>query len=102
MNITKIADDLCPIKSYKVRDNKPVWLTNELVELQKDRDYFYSKAKQTRDPGDWFIAQNMRNIANNAVNNVKARYIKHKIENNKENPKRFWRLIASLIIPNNR
>ena len=88
MSITKIADDLCPIKSYRVKDNKPVWLANELVELQKGRDYFYFKAKQRWDPRDWFIAQNMRNIANNAVNNAKARYIKHKIENNKENTKK--------------
>ena len=43
--IQEEADRQCPVRSFKIKNTKPCWLTNELIEQMKDRDYFYRKAK---------------------------------------------------------
>ena len=54
-DIILIADELTPKKKYKIRTEKPVWLANELLNMQKDRDYFYRKAKRSQTPHDWLV-----------------------------------------------
>ena len=49
--IIELADKLCPVRNYRVKSNKPQWLTREVLEAQKDRDYLYSKAMSTGDEG---------------------------------------------------
>ena len=73
--IIELADKLCPVRNYRVKSNKPQWLTREVLEAQKDRDYFYSKAMSTGDEGDWFIARQMRNIANKMTRSAKAEFV---------------------------
>ena len=55
-DITCIADDVTPKKYYKIRRDKPAWLTYDLLNMQKDRDYFYKKAKRTKTQADWQAA----------------------------------------------
>ena len=46
--INREANKQCPVRKYKIKHNKPCWLTNEILEQMKDRDYFYQKAKRTK------------------------------------------------------
>ena len=39
-------------------------MTKELIEMIKDRDYFYKKAKTSGDDDYWRIAKHLRNITN--------------------------------------
>ena len=39
------------------RNKTVAYLNNELLELQKDRDYFIQKLEITRDPGDKLITE---------------------------------------------
>ena len=97
--ITEEADRQCPIKHYKIRNSKPSWLTNELIEQMKDRDYFYQKAKKMNDEDDWNIAKFHRNQVNFNIRKAKADYIKDQLTNNEGNSARFWRSIKK-IMPN--
>ena len=90
-----IADELIPEKTYVVNNEVPAWLTPELLNLKKDRDYFFKKAKITGDDRDWFEARNLRNRTNIAIRAAKAEYIKDQLHENKDNPKKFWKLINS-------
>ena len=54
--ITEEADKMCPVREYRIRNSKPLWLANELIKQMKDRDYFYTKAKRTNNEDDWNIA----------------------------------------------
>ena len=44
-NITNVLDEMCPIKSFSIKNYRPDWMTKELIEQIKDRDYFYRRAK---------------------------------------------------------
>ena len=101
-DITKLADEITPKKEYKIRTNKPPWLTNELLNSQKDRDYFYRKAKRSKLQEDWLLARAHRNTVNIAIRNAKSNYIKDELTRNKSNPKKFWRTIHTDILPNNK
>ena len=53
-----ITDDLdknCPIRNFIIKNYRPDWINEQLLEQIRDRDYFYSKAKSTRDEDDWNI-----------------------------------------------
>ena len=93
------ADKQCPVKTYKIRNSKPYWLTNEIIEQMKDRDYFYQKAKKNESEDDWNIAKFHRNQVNFNVRRAKADYIKEQLECNEGNSAKFWRVIKQ-VMPN--
>ena len=95
--ITREADRQCPVRTYKLKHNKPCWLTNEIIEQMKDRDYFYQKAKQTNSEDDWNIAKFHRNQTNFNVRIAKAEYIKDQLRNNEGNSAKFWRTIKQVM-----
>ena len=97
--IFREADKQCPVKTYKIRNSKPCWLTNEIIEQMKYRDYFYQKAKKNRDEDDWNIAKFHRNPANFNVRKAKADYIKEQLIFNEGNGAKFWRVIKQ-VMPN--
>ena len=86
-------DKTCPMRNYVVRSHRPCWVTNDLIEQMKDRDYFYKKAKLTKDEDDWNIAKYLRNTTNYNTRQAKADYISAELESSKNDPKKFWRTI---------
>ena len=98
-NIVKEADKMCPVRKFRIRNNKPCWLTNKLIEQMKDRDYFYRKAKQTNSEDDWNIAKFHRNQVNFNMRKAKADFIKEQLRNHEGNNAKFWRTIKQ-IMPN--
>ena len=44
-NITSVLDIICPVRTFKIRNYRPDWMTKELIEQVKDREYLYKKAK---------------------------------------------------------
>ena len=101
-SLVSIAEEIVPQKEYRIKKEKPAWLTDELLNLQNDRDYFFKKAKITGDEGDWFVARNLRNRVNVAMRSAKAEYIKEQLNYNRDNPKKFWNLINTEIIPDDK
>ena len=95
--ITWEADKQCPIRTYKIRNTKPSWLTNEIIEQMKDRDYFYQKAKRYNSEDDWNIAKFHRNQTNFNVRKAKADFIKEQLKNSEGNSSKFWRTIKQII-----
>ena len=96
--IIKEVDRTCPVKTFTVKSNKPEWITNNLIEQMRDRDYFYNKAKKTKDEDDWNIAKLLRNVTNSNIRRrAKADFIINQLESSKDNPKKFWRVIKRVF-----
>ena len=91
------AERICPVRQFKIRNTRPCWITNEMIEQMKDRDYFYRKAKTTNSEDDWNIAKFHRNQANSSVRNAKADFIKDQLRNNEGNSAKFWRNIKQIM-----
>ena len=43
-------DAMCPLKTYKIKQEKEPWITNNLIELIKDKDKALRQAKRSKDP----------------------------------------------------
>ena len=52
-------DEMCPIRTFTIKNYRPDWMTYELLEQIKDRDYFYLKAKRSGDKDAWNIAKHL-------------------------------------------
>ena len=88
--ITNAADALCPLHEIQIRVNTAPYLTSELLELQKDREYFVQKADLSRDPGDRFIANCMIKKTRLEVRRAKSNYHKTQVMRYRKNPRKFW------------
>ena len=92
-----VIDEMCPIRSFHIKNYKPDWINSELLEQIKDRDYFYKKAKLTGDEDDWNIAKHLRNVTNANIRQAKRDFIVDELQDNKSDYKQFWKTIRSVI-----
>ena len=92
-----IVNDICPFRKSKYNKSRPPWITQELMELANDRDYQMALAK--RKPLDVVVlrAKSLRNEAKAAFKRAKEDYIKSRLEEHKDNPKKFWQEMANVI-----
>ena len=100
-SLMPILNDMCPIRTFKIRNYRPDWITPELVEQIKDRDYFYKKAKREGDADSWNIAKHLRNVTNANIRQAKREYILNEMDNCKGDSRKFWHLIRT-VIPSNK
>ena len=95
--VSLVLDKMCPIREFKVKNFRPNWVTNELLEQIKDRDYFYRKAKLSGDRDDWNIARYLRNTTNSNIRKAKREYILDELEANSGNCKKFCKVIKEVV-----
>ena len=88
---------ICPIRNLIVPESKPDWLTNDIVQLMRRRDKMYKEARRKKDPVLWRKATFLRNRVEMVIKTFKREKIKSELEQNRDNPKRFWGNINSLI-----
>ena len=95
--ITTILDQMCPIRTFNIKNYRPDWMSKELIELAKDRDYFYNKAKKQGDEDSWRIAKYLRNITNISIRQAKRDFVLNELDQNERDPKKFWKTIRKVI-----
>ena len=77
--IREHIDNMCPLKHCKVKQQKEPWITNELLELIKDKDAILKCARKRKDIQLWAEARRLRNQCVNRLRDVRAEFIKKKI-----------------------
>ena len=96
-----ILDEMCPVRTFLIKNYRPAWITAELIEQIKDRDYFYKKAKSSGEEDDWNIAKFLRNKTNANIRQAKRDFVLEELDNCQANCKKFWKVIKS-VVPNNK
>ena len=96
-NVTAVLDGMCPLRRFKIKNYKPEWMTNELIEQVKDRDYFYHRAKTTGDRDYWNIAKYLRNITNSRIRQAKREFVLAELQMHQNDAKKFWKVINDVI-----
>ena len=79
-NIMSTIDNMCPLKKYKVAKAKEPWVTNEILEMIKDKDRLLRRAKNKNTENDWILARNARNNTNYQIRRAKANFIQDNLE----------------------
>ena len=95
--MTYVLDAMCPLRTYHIKNYRPEWMTSELIEQIKDRDYFYKKAKMKGNRDDWNIAKFLRNTTNSNIRQAKRDFILERLRANEQDAKKFWKTIHSVI-----
>ena len=95
--LNKFLDNICPIKTFRSKDNTPAWISHDIITLSRDRDTAWAKAKLTDEDEDWAVARRLRNWANNSIKAAKADYLRSELAENRSNPKTFWRNIKHVL-----
>ena len=96
-----VLDDICPIRRCKYTNSRPEWITAELMELANDRDRAMKLAKREPTPNNVLQAKTLRNTAKLAYRRTREDFIKSKLEEHANDPKKFWNELAN-VIPGNK
>ena len=99
-NITKSIDNMCPLKTFKVRSTDKPWFTNEILEQIKDKDRALKRAKKSGKNDDWKLARRLRNDCLKEVRRAKSNFIQDELNTNWNDSKKFWQQINT-ILPKN-
>ena len=63
--VTKILDEMAPIKTYQVRKKYAPWLSPDLKSEMEDRDVAQKVAQESGAQEDWKKYRKVRNSVNN-------------------------------------
>lgn len=91
-----------PIRTYNVRVDKPLWITDEITELLGDRERAFEDAIKLNDDNLLAEAKRLRTELKIALRNAKTEYIRNNLNNNKNNPKNMWAEMNKLIKSNSK
>ena len=94
--IEEEIETMCPFRTFSVRKFDDPWITNEVIEMIRDRDELFKTAKRLGRAEDWTRAKVARNETAGHLRNLKAQYLVDQQNVNSENPKRFWRNISAV------
>ena len=89
---------MCPIKFIRIRQNSPPWITHEIVEAINDRNLSYKLSHREPTENNVRAARFNRNRVNMLITSSKATYIKETLNDNKDNPKKFWRILNDHLL----
>ena len=90
-------DEMCPVRVFRIKNYRPDWMTKELIEQIKDRDYFYRKAKLNKDDDSWNIAKHLRNLTNANIRQAKRDFILNELREHDKDAKKFWKVIRKVV-----
>lgn len=82
--------------TIKTNKNSP-WFTNELRNLQQQRNRLYSRAKITGNPVDWGNYKVTKNSYNKLIKSRKNEFYQKQIDNCRGDSKKMWKKLKELI-----
>lgn len=92
-------DIMCPYVRTKVNTSKPMWFSQELYELSKERDRLFTKFRRSKGKNTVCYEQAVSKRKEFAclVKIAKETYYQELLEINKNNGMKFWNTIQSIL-----
>ena len=97
----EILTIMCPYRNICVRENKTLWFTNEIYECIRKRAEYVYLFRKSHNNDIFEIAKFFRIKCNRLIREAKSNFIKTNLETNRNNPKKFWRTLNSILAPRN-
>ena len=95
--IDKILETMCPYKNIFVREDKTPWFTDEIYTCIHKRRQYVKLFRKTGNNDVFAISKYFRNKCNNLIRQAKSHYIKENLALNRADPKKFWRVLNSIL-----
>ena len=90
---------IAPFKTVRIKNNASEWFDGEIAEKIHTRDKLYKKFKSTKLHVDEEIYKEARNTVQNLIRKKKKAYFEEKIKENMVNPKKLWKTLKQLGLP---
>ena len=87
------ANKHAPIKTTRIKGFKFPWLTTELMDTMRKRDFYRKKAKKSNLQSHWVLYKKLRNLVNSEVKRCKAEYYTRLIDQNRQNQSALWKTL---------
>ena len=95
--VKTVADKHAPFVTHKIKGKIEAWVTNDLLQAIKERNYFKKKANQSKSIIDWNNFTQKRNQVNNMKNTLKQDYFNTLLTDNAKRPKQLWKTLKTLV-----
>ena len=95
--VSDIMRVMCPLKKIFVRKKQPAWFSNDLRKLITERERLSRLFRNTGDIDILRKFKTARNTVTQAIRDARSSYIVSSLYLNKNNPRKFWRLISDLL-----
>lgn len=86
-----------PIKQMRLWDNKPCWITTEIIELINEHEQSFLDAYEDYLPASLVKARSLKTDCHKAIRIARADFVKRALTKNQSNVRKFWGDINSLI-----
>ena len=85
------------MKDFKFAKQKPKWISDDLIELMKNRDASLKQYIKTRSEEDKKEMRRLRKFVTIATRNASNEYITAQLETHQKNPNKFWKQISDIL-----
>jgi hypothetical protein len=86
-----------PVIKKTVRGQRSDWINHEIKESMAQRDRIFRKARKSKTTADWNLYKRARNSCNNKVKAAKTTFHKELLNENSNNPRKFWDTIKKIF-----
>ena len=100
-HLTALFNKHAPIITKKVKGRHCPWLTTDVKKQMNNKDKLLRKARLTKSKGDFAMYKTAKNLCNNMVKIAKRNYHHALINENKHNPRKFWKSIKAVFSGDN-
>ena len=95
--LMSVIDKHAPIRHKRIRGKKCPWISHEVLQKMRVRDFLKSSHAQTKDPAIWLQYKKARNTANSALKAAKRKYFSENLETSAKNQRKTWKLLNELL-----
>ena len=88
-----IADEHAPIKTKRIKGNRTPWITTDLLDLRRDRDYHLNKAHNSNSKYHGPMYRKLKNAASTMERDLKSKYFCKLIADSKYDGSKMWKAI---------
>ena len=97
-----VLDSIAPIKEIRLKNRTEPWMTSDILEDIKQRDFYLYRFKKNRAQEDYKLFCKLRNKVQRNIRTAKSEYLSNKIEENKNEPKNLWQQLKNLGYKNSK
>ena len=94
-----IINELAPVTQVKLKASSDNWFSGTILNLIRQRDKALMKFRQSKDPVLYDEYKTLRNKTQREIDRAKKDYVKSKISENKDNPKKLWQTLKDIGMP---
>ena len=95
----RVMNAIAPFKTVRIKNNASEWFDGETAERIHTQDELYKKFKSTKLYVNEKIYKEARNTVYNLIRKKKKAYFEEKLKENTANPKKLWKTLKQLGLP---